>query len=124
MAKSDRGWRVLLIDDSPAVLKLQAETLAEAGYELYESDRISPPLGTLLSADTAVTVERGMPVTIEADGGAWVSRTRQTSVSGLLGNPCHKIGGPMRLRQQLALTPRQLYYNLSSDVDNRRLSCS
>ncbi|MEJ2149443.1 MAG: ubiquitin-like domain-containing protein, partial [Chloroflexota bacterium] len=61
------------------------EALAGAGVELYESDRVSPPLSTPLSADLAVTVERGTPVTIEADGGTWVSRTRQTTVAGLLG---------------------------------------
>ncbi len=61
------------------------EALAGAGVELYESDRVSPPLSTPLSAEITVTVERGTPVTIEADGGTWVSRTRQTTVAGLLG---------------------------------------
>jgi uncharacterized protein YabE (DUF348 family) len=61
------------------------EALAEAGYDLYESDRVSPPLGTPLAADTTVTIERGTPVTLEADGQTWVSRTRQATVAGLLG---------------------------------------
>jgi uncharacterized protein YabE (DUF348 family) len=69
------------------------EALAEAGYELYESDRISPPLSTPLSADLAVTVERGTPVTVEADGQTWVSRTRQETVAGLLGEVGLALGG-------------------------------
>jgi uncharacterized protein YabE (DUF348 family) len=73
--------RQVVIETAAATV---GEALAGAGVELYESDRISPPLNTPLSADLAVTVERGTPVTIEADGGTWVSRTRQTTVAGLL----------------------------------------
>jgi len=40
MAKDDRSWRVLLIDDSEAVLRLQEETLAKAGFEVRATTTI------------------------------------------------------------------------------------
>lgn len=60
--------------------------LAEAGYVLYEGDRISPPLWTPITADgIEVTLERAIPVTIRADGRQFETRTHQPTVGGVLG---------------------------------------
>ena len=34
MTMDERRWRVLLIDDSPAALQLQGETLTKAGFDV------------------------------------------------------------------------------------------
>ncbi len=62
------------------------EALALAGYALYEADQISPPLGTAISKEMEITIERATPVSVYADGQFFLTRTRQPTVADLLGD--------------------------------------
>lgn len=74
--------RVSFVTTAPTL----GRALTEAGYVLYEADRVWPPPGTLLKPgqSTEVTIERATPVTVLADGLTFETRTHQTSISGLL----------------------------------------
>ncbi len=62
------------------------EALASAGYVLYEGDRISPPLWTPIPVEgIEVTLERAVPVIVQADGRRFETRTHQQTVGGVLG---------------------------------------
>ncbi|HEC21362.1 MAG TPA: DUF348 domain-containing protein [Chloroflexi bacterium] len=60
------------------------EALAGAGYVLYEADRVSLPLGTPVTNGIEVTIERATPVTVQADGRTFETRTHRLIVSALL----------------------------------------
>ncbi len=60
------------------------EALAQAGYVLYESDLVVPSLSTSITESMDVTIQRSIPVIIQADNRTHRVRTRETTVGGLL----------------------------------------
>ena len=58
--------------------------LAEAGYPLYLSDGISPPLWTPLRSDQNVVITRAREVRIEADGQTLTTRSHGNTVGAVL----------------------------------------
>jgi uncharacterized protein YabE (DUF348 family) len=62
------------------------EALDKAGYILFEGDQVMPPLDSGVPATgVEVSIVPAVPVTVQADGRQWVTRTRQATVGGLLG---------------------------------------
>lgn len=58
--------------------------LIDAGYALYEADRITPALDTRIEAPLEVTIERAIPVTLRADGHTYHTRTHASTAGALL----------------------------------------
>lgn len=84
---NQRGERVAFETAAPTL----GEALAQAGYRLYEADRISHPLSTPIEELAAggpvaeITLEQAIPVTVQREDGAITARTHQQDVRGLLG---------------------------------------
>jgi uncharacterized protein YabE (DUF348 family) len=77
------GERVAFETTTPTV----GHALAEAGYEIYAADRITPPPGTRLdgvAGPVIVALERASPIIVQADGRTSAVRTHQTTVGALL----------------------------------------
>jgi uncharacterized protein YabE (DUF348 family) len=60
------------------------EALLQAGHILFLADRVSPALGTPVSPDMTIKVERAKAVTVWVDGRAVRSRTHAGTVADLL----------------------------------------
>lgn len=68
------------------------EALAQAGYAVYEADRVSHPLDMPLAAlvaqagdeDVEVALEQAIPVTVHDEGASTTVRTHQRQVAALL----------------------------------------
>jgi uncharacterized protein YabE (DUF348 family) len=60
------------------------EALFDAGITLYLADVVSPDLNTPLTPDVRVTIERGRPLSIIADGVTVETRVRGTTVADAL----------------------------------------
>jgi uncharacterized protein YabE (DUF348 family)/3D (Asp-Asp-Asp) domain-containing protein len=59
----------------------EARSLQAAGVRLGPGDRVVSASG---GAHTSVAIDRAVPVTIEADGAAWLVHTQASTVSGVL----------------------------------------
>lgn len=73
----DEG-RAMRVDAS---LGPEARTLEAAGIRLVPGDRLVATKG---SRQQSMAVDRATPVTVRADGGAWLLRTQATTVGGAL----------------------------------------
>ena len=74
---------------SPVAFQTSASTLGEAliaaGYTLYEGDLVNPPPDTLIPPEgLQVSITPAIPVIVQADGRDQATRTRQSTVGGLL----------------------------------------
>lgn len=77
---SDDGITAQLWTTAPTLGK----ALAEKGIEVYVADAVNPPLGTRMSADLNVTIQRSQPVSILVDGREIHTRSRAETVTGAL----------------------------------------
>jgi uncharacterized protein YabE (DUF348 family) len=60
------------------------EALCDEGIKLYLADRVEPSLGSPISADMRVYIQRSKPVTIQVDGHLIKTRTQGETVSEAL----------------------------------------
>ena len=61
-----------------------ADVLAQAGISLFVADNVTPSLGTWLTPDLQIYVQRSMPLTIEVDGRTLQTRSYHTSAIEVL----------------------------------------
>ena len=60
------------------------DVLTEAGISLFVADNVSPALGTWLTPDLQIYVQRSMPLTIEVDGRSLQTRSYHTNAIEVL----------------------------------------
>lgn len=72
-----------------AALGPESRTLEAAGVRLGPGDRVVAATG---GSHTSVAIDRAAPVTIEADGRAWLVRTQATTVGGALAEAGIELG--------------------------------
>ncbi|MBN1313502.1 MAG: DUF348 domain-containing protein [Anaerolineae bacterium] len=83
--------RTVIVDEGESRVSFQTtahtvgEALLNAGYTLYEADRISPPPGASIPDEgVEISIERAVPVTVVADGRLLPVRSFQPTVGALL----------------------------------------
>ena len=83
------------------------EALSQAGYSFYEGDLVTPSLSIPVTEGLEVTIQRSMPIILQADGDARHIRTRETTVSGLMADAGVTLNGDDYVLPDLsaALTP-------------------
>lgn len=93
------------------------EALRQAEITIYLGDRVVPSLGSEVSTGLRVTIQRSTPVTLEADGRTFKTRTRGDTVADALSAMRIGVSGMDRVEPALA-TP--LYENIKIDVTRVR----
>ncbi|MEJ2209462.1 MAG: ubiquitin-like domain-containing protein [Anaerolineae bacterium] len=78
-----------------------AQVLQEHGVHLYLGDAISPSLQSPVQPDLVVSIQRSVPVQIQADGRTLHTRTRAEIVAGLLGQEGIALVGRDRVEPSL-----------------------
>ena len=109
----------VVVDDIgiPFVIRTTAPTVGEALRQaeitIYLGDRVVPSLGSAVSTGLRVTIQRSIPVTLNADGRTIKTRTRGETVADALS--ALQIGVVGRDRVEPALDT-ELYDNIKIDV--------
>ena len=79
---------ILAGDGAPAAFYTARATVGEAlhgqGIPLYPEDRVTPGLESPITPGMAITIERAIPLTLQADGNAMSVRTRAHTVGEAL----------------------------------------
>ena len=60
------------------------QALIDAGIVTYLADGVTPPLEAAIAANLTITIDRSLPVTIEADGQTLSTRTHRATVAEVL----------------------------------------
>jgi uncharacterized protein YabE (DUF348 family)/3D (Asp-Asp-Asp) domain-containing protein len=85
-----RHQRALTVEDGESRLALVStaatvgDALFEAGVPLFVSDGVEPPLHAPLPASGRITIQRALPVTIQADGATRTTRAPAGTVADVL----------------------------------------
>ncbi|MCC6456509.1 MAG: DUF348 domain-containing protein [Caldilineaceae bacterium] len=109
----------VVIDDLglPFVIRTTAPTVGEALRQaqitIYLGDRVVPSLGSEVSTGLRVTIQRSVPVTLEADGRTFKTRTRGDTVADALSAMRIGVAGLDRVEPVL---DTELYENIQIDV--------
>jgi uncharacterized protein YabE (DUF348 family) len=113
----------IVVDDVgiPFVVRTTAATVGEALRQaeitIYLGDRVVPSLGSEVSTGLRVTIQRSVPVELEADGRTFRTRTRGDTVADALSEM--RIGVSGRDRVEPALDT-ELYDNIKIDITRVR----
>ena len=101
----------------PYVIRTTAATVGEAlrqsDVTIYLGDRVVPSLGSEVSPGLRVTIQRSVPVTLEADGRTFKTRTRGDTVADALSAMRIGIAGLDRVEPALDAA---LYENIQINV--------
>jgi uncharacterized protein YabE (DUF348 family) len=109
----------IVVDDVgiPFVIRTTAKTVGEALRQaeitIYLGDRIVPSLGSEVATGLRVTIQRSIPVTLEADGRTFKTRTRGDTVADALAAMRIGVSGLDRVEPPLAT---ELNDNIKIDI--------
>jgi uncharacterized protein YabE (DUF348 family) len=113
----------IVVDDVgiPFIIRTTAPTVGEALRQaeitIYLGDRVVPSLGSEVSTGLRVSIQRSVPVRLEADGKTYKTRTRGDTVADALSAMRIGVAGMDRIEPPLE-TP--LYDNIEIDVTRVR----
>jgi uncharacterized protein YabE (DUF348 family) len=113
----------IVIDDVglPFVIRTTAPTVGEALRQaeitIYLGDRVVPSMGSEVSTGLRVTIQRSVPVTLQADGLTYKTRTRGDTVADALSAMRIGVAGKDRVEPAL---DAELYENIKIDVTRIR----
>ena len=113
----------VVVDDGglPFVVRTTAPTVGEAlrraEITIYLGDRVVPTLGSEVSPGLRVTIQRSMPLTLEADGRTVKTRTRGDTVADALASMQVGVVGMDRVEPALETA---LYENIKISVTRVR----
>jgi uncharacterized protein YabE (DUF348 family) len=113
----------VVVDDVglPFVIRTTASTVGEALRQaqitIYLGDRVVPSLGSAVSTGLRVTIQRSVPVMLEADGRTFKTRTRGDTVADALSDMRIGVVGMDRVEPAL---DTKLYDNIKIDVTRVR----
>jgi uncharacterized protein YabE (DUF348 family) len=109
----------IVVDDVglPFVIRTTAPTVGEALREaqitIYLGDRVVPSLGSEVSTGLRVTIQRSVPVTLDADGLTFKTRTRGDTVADALAAMRIGVAGKDQVEPAL---DTELYENIQISV--------
>jgi len=110
---NDVGIPFVIRTTAPTV----GEALRQAEITIYLGDRVVPSLGSAVSTGLRVTIQRSIPVTLDADGRTIKTRTRGDTVADALS--ALQIGVVGRDRVEPALDA-ELYDNIKIEITRVR----
>lgn len=109
----------IVVDDIgiPFVIRTTAPTVGEALRQaeitIYLGDRVVPSLGSEVSTGLRVTIQRSVPVTLQADGLTYKTRTRGDTVADALSAMRIGVAGMDRVEPTLE---SELYDNIKINI--------
>jgi uncharacterized protein YabE (DUF348 family) len=113
----------VVVDDVgiPFIIRTTAPTVGEALRQaeitIYLGDRVVPSLGSEISTGLRVTIQRSVPVTLDADGRTFKTRTRGETVADALSAMRIGVSGMDRVEPAL---DSELYDNIKIDITRIR----
>lgn len=105
----DVGLPFVIRTTAPTV----GEALRQAQITIYLGDRVVPSLGSEVSTGMRVTIQRSVPVTLQADGRTFKTRTRGETVGDALAAMRIGVAGMDRVEPSL---DSELYDNIKINV--------